>query len=81
MGKKSEYDERKPFKKVAKYYQEQLIKLSDIDYKTITNARAKYVLGTVMRLPSYLQTITLSDMKEWGLLKNVNQKILKIMPV
>jgi hypothetical protein len=80
MGKKK-FDERKPMMAIARFYQEKLIKFSDKNYQYITNDRAKWILGRMMRLETWLQTKTINDMVELGLLEREGQQILKIVPI
>lgn len=80
-NKRCAFDERKPLHKTAKYYQERLIKFSDVSYKYISNDRAKYILGRLMRLPTWLQTITLNDMEKVGLIRRDDKRGIEILPV
>lgn len=67
--------------KVAKYYQEKFIEFSGKSYKFITNDKAKYILGRMMRLPTFLQCSTLDDMEKLGLIKRDNKRVIEILPV
>lgn len=67
---------------VLLYYQEMMIKHSDINYKHISNEHAtKFVLGRIMRLPRHLQVRALNGMEKLNLMKRVNQQLLEINKV
>lgn len=80
MGKKK-FDETRPMHKAAKFYQEKFSKLSDIDYKTLTNARAREILGKVFHFDYHHQSIVINDMEELGLIKRNGQQIIELLPV
>lgn len=61
------------------FYQEKMILFSDIDHKSITNDKAKLILGLQFRLPYWLQTSTINRMIHFKLLKRVSQTKLEIL--
>lgn len=69
-----------PYKKVVIYelIQEKMIKFTDIDYKFISNDKAKDVLGRFWHVPAWRHVAVIEDMKKCGYLRRKNQKILEI---
>jgi hypothetical protein len=67
--RKERFDESKAMHKNARDLQETLINKSDMNHKTISNERAKYVMGSIKRVPEHLQTSTLNDLEKLGLIK------------
>lgn len=80
MGRKK-FDESKPLHRIAKFYQEKLIKLSDINHRYISNTRAKEILGRFLRIDSYNQVILLNDLEKIGLISRNNQREIEIIPI
>lgn len=63
---------------LLEYYQEMMIKHSDIDHTKISNEKSKFILGSVMRLPKHLQTRVIYGMEKLGYIERENQKIILI---
>lgn len=59
------------------FYQEVMIKFSDIDYEHISNDKARRLLGSHCRIPRERQSIVIDQMIKCGFLKRENQKILE----
>jgi Zn ribbon nucleic-acid-binding protein len=59
------------------FYQEVMIKFSDLDYQHISNDRARHLLGSHCRIPRERQSIVLEQMIKCGFLKRENQKVLE----
>lgn len=76
MGRKSE-----KIRRVLLYYQEKLIKHSDISNTLISNDRARNVLGTMMRLEPFIQVTLLSILEEEKLIKRIDKRGIAILPV
>lgn len=79
MEENNSLNERKPMFKNAKWYQEQFINRTDIDYKTISCSRAKEILARIHRFPAWLQNSILNDMEKFKLIKRKKQ-IIEILP-
>lgn len=74
-GKKGEEERRR----VWLYYQEKLIKHSDISNTLISNDRARNVLGTMMRLEPFIQCTILSILEEEKLIKRIDKREIGIL--
>lgn len=68
-------------KKKVIYYEyvaEKMAEFADVDDKLITNDKAKHVLGSMFRIPAWLQVPVINQMCEFKLLIRENQKIIRI---
>jgi hypothetical protein len=79
--RKTKFDERKPMHKIARYYQEKLINLTDLDHKNITNDRVRKIFGSLFKFDSYHQRILINDLIRLGLIKRNGQQTIEILPI
>ena len=63
---------------VFEYYQEKMIEFTDFDYNSISNDRARHILGKFFRLPDWLQIRTINEMVEHGLLRRNGKRQIEI---
>lgn len=79
MGKKL-FDERKPMHKNAADLHEMLDSMTKSCFGKVSIDRAKYLLGSIKRIPKYLQKSTLHDLESLGLIK-MSKFEVEILPI
>ena len=60
------------------YVAEKMAEFADVDRNVISNDKAKHILGSMFRIPQWLQVPVINQMCRCKLLCRENQKLIKI---